>query len=265
MMDILRDHWAFRQQICKLAQTDLVKTYRGAALGWAWAVIKPAITIFVFWFAFTFGLRSGAPVHGYPYALWLIVGLVPWFYLGEMLSAGTDAIRSYPYLVNKMRFPVSTISTFVSLSKYYIHLLLLGLTVVIYFIAGGTLDVYFLQLPLYMALLFLFATVWSLFSAPLSAISKDFSSLVKSMVQPAFWLSGVIWDPDTVDVPALQVFLDINPITFLTRGYRAVFITKQWLWEDPLPLIAFAIVMVVLIAVAVRTHTRLRKEIPDVI
>ena len=113
--EIIKDHITYLQQIFKLAKADLVKTYRGAALGWSWAIIKPAVTIFVYWFAFSIGLRMGGDVDGYPYFLWLISGLLPWFYMSEMITSGTDTIRKYSYLVTKMKFPVSTIPTFVSI------------------------------------------------------------------------------------------------------------------------------------------------------
>ncbi|MFR2966285.1 MAG: hypothetical protein ACLTK0_07800 [Anaerovoracaceae bacterium] len=45
---IINEHLTYRKQIVKLAKSDLVKTYRGSALGWAWAFIKPVVTIFVF-------------------------------------------------------------------------------------------------------------------------------------------------------------------------------------------------------------------------
>ena len=51
-MEIIKDHLQYRHQIFKLAIADLKKTYRGAALGWMWAIIKPAVTIFVYWFTF---------------------------------------------------------------------------------------------------------------------------------------------------------------------------------------------------------------------
>lgn len=62
-MQIIKEHVAYIQQIFKLAKADLVKTYRGAALGWAWAIIKPAVTIFVYWFTFEIGLRAGKDVN----------------------------------------------------------------------------------------------------------------------------------------------------------------------------------------------------------
>ena len=63
LVEIIKDHKAYIQQIFKLAKADLVKTYRGAALGWAWAIIKPAVTIFVYWFTFEIGLRAGKDVN----------------------------------------------------------------------------------------------------------------------------------------------------------------------------------------------------------
>ena len=53
LTEIIKEHIAWRSQISKLAKADLMKTYNGAALGWAWAIIKPAVTIFVYWFAFS--------------------------------------------------------------------------------------------------------------------------------------------------------------------------------------------------------------------
>ena len=63
LIDIIKDHITYWQQILKLAKADLVKTYRGAALGWSWAIIKPAVTIFVYWFTFEIGLRAGKDVN----------------------------------------------------------------------------------------------------------------------------------------------------------------------------------------------------------
>ena len=118
LTQIIKEHISYKNQIFKLAKADLIKTYRGAALGWMWAIIKPAVTIFVYWFAFTIGLRAGTEVNGFPYFLWIIAGVTPWFYISEMITGGTECIRKYSYLVTKMKFPVATIPTFINISKY---------------------------------------------------------------------------------------------------------------------------------------------------
>lgn len=265
LIEILKDHIQYRQQIFKLAKADLVKTYRGAALGWAWAIIKPAVTIFVYWFAFAIGLKAGANVNGFPFFLWLITGVVPWFYMSDMMTSGIEAIRRYSYLVTKMKFPVSTIPTFVSISKFSINLILMIIVIAIFIIMGYMPQIYILQLPIYMILSFAFFTTFSLFASLLSSMSKDFANLVKALVTAIFWLSGIIFNINSIDIPWLKSLLMVNPITFLVEGYRNCFINQVWIWEQPKRLMYFLIILIVLILLAIWTYRRLRKEIPDVL
>ena len=261
--EILSEHYEYRVQIFQLAVGDIVKTYRGSALGWSWAVLKPAVTIFVFWFAFSVGLRASAPIEGYPFFLWLIAGIVPWFYINEMLVQGSKTVSKYNYLITKIKFPVSTIATFVSLSKLYVHLGLLTIVILIFAGFGYFPDIYFLQLPLYMGLMFVFFTAWSLFAAPLSAISKDFVNIVKSFVTAIFWMSGIMWDAHKVEIPWLRDVLLLNPVTYIANGYRNVFVYKRWFWQDEYATVAFACVLLGMVVLGVYTHHRLRHEIPD--
>lgn len=265
LIQIIKEHINYKSQIIKLAKADLTKTYRGAALGWAWALIKPTMTIFVYWFAFAVGLRMSKDVNGFPYFLWLIAGVVPWFYMSEMITGGTECIRKYSYLVTKMKFPVATIPTFVNISKFIIHLMLIGIVILIFILFGYFPDIYILQLPFYMLLMFLFFNVWGLFSAPLAAISKDYAHLVKSFITAIFWLSGIMWNPETVSGTAIKLFLKINPVTYLVNGFRNCFINKVWFWEQPDRLLYFVIILIVMLFLGVKLYKKVRKDIPDVL
>lgn len=265
LVDIIKEHLEYKQQIFKLAKADILKTYRGAALGWSWAIIKPAVTIFVYWFAFEIGMRSGKAVNGFPYFLWLIAGLIPWFYMGDMIAQGTDAIRKYSYLVTKMKFPVSTIPTFFSISKLIINLLLIVIMMLIFTFMGYPPDIYWLQLPIYIICMFAFFTVWCLFSSLLGAISKDFANLIKSFVTAVLWLSGILWNPETIKITWLKKLLMINPVTFLTNGFRNCFINKVWFFEQPKRLLYFVVILILLVLLALWAYRKLKKEIPDVL
>lgn len=262
---IIKEHIEYRKQILKLAKADLNKTYRGAALGWMWAIIKPTVSIFVYWFAFAIGLRVGNDVNGYPYFLWLIAGVTPWFYMSEMITSGTDCMRKYSYLITKMKFPVATIPTFVNISKFIIHIFLIYIVIVIFRIFGYSIDIYILQLPFYMLLSFVFFNFWGLLSGPLAVISKDYSNLVKSFISAIFWLSGIMWNPASVKNKLLRIILKINPITYLITGFRNSFVNKVWFWESPKELVCFLVVLLILGIIAIKTYKKLRKEIPDVI
>ena len=262
---IIKDHIKYRKQIFKLAKADLSKTYRGSALGWSWAVIKPVVTIFVYWFAFSIGLRANKPINGYDFFLWLIAGIVPWFYMGDMITTGTKCIRKYSYLVTKMKFPVSTIPTFVSLSNLIVNIILIIIVIAIFWLFGYPPDIYMLQIPFYILLSFIFFTLWSLFASFIGAISKDFVNLVKSFVTAIFWLSGILWNADSVSIPWLRQFLNLNPITFLVNGFRNCFINKVWFWEQPKRLIYFGIITIILFVAGIWSYRKLRKDIADVL
>ena len=265
LKEIIKNHIEYKKQIFKLAKSDLVKTYRGSALGWSWAIIKPVVTIFVYWFAFTVGLRAGNDVNGYPFFLWLIAGMIPWFYMGDMITGGTNCIRKYSYLVTKMKFPVSTIPTFFSISNMSVNIILLLIVVIIFCLFGYIPDIYILQIPFYILLSFIFFTLWALFASFIGAISKDFVNLVKSFITAIFWLSGILWNAETVTVPWLKKFLMLNPITYLVNGFRNCFINKIWFWEQPRRLIYFGIITVILLFAALWSYKKLRKDIADVL
>lgn len=262
---ILKEHIDWKGQILLLAKADIIKTYSGAALGWAWAIVKPVITVFVFWFAFTYGLRHGGGVNGYSFVLWMMPGFVAWFYMSDMLSQGTSCIRKYGYLVTKMKFPVSTIPTFVSLAKLAIHLGLLAFVAIIFILAGHFPDIYWLQVFVYMFFMFMFWVFWGLFASMLGAMSKDFVNFIKSITTAVFWCSGILWDVNTIDVPWLQKALYFNPVTYLATGYRNCFIYKVWFWEEPLQLSIFIGMAIVMLILAVWSYKKLIREIPDVL
>lgn len=262
---IINEHITNRHQIVQLAKSDLNKTYRGAALGWLWAVIKPMVTLFVFWFGFVVGLRNGKPINGYPYFLWLVGGFLPWFYMQEMIPVGANCIRQYKHLVTKMKFPISIIPTYVSLSHLMVNLVLTVIAIVIYAIFGFPPDRYYLQIPLYTLMMFVSFTVWGLLAGMLSAISKDFQNMVKACTSAIFWMSGIIYNVDNIHNPIVRTLLKFNPVTDVATGYRNSFIYKKWFWEDKRAMLCYMITLTVSILLALWVFKKLRKEIPDIL
>lgn len=262
----IREHKENMTQVLRLSVADLKKTYTGSALGWAWAVIKPVFTIFIYWFAVSIGLRSGNDIGEYPYILWLIAGIVPWFFMTECITGGTVCIRKYSYLVTKMKYPLTTIPTFTNLSSLYVHLVLVVISIIMFWVMGFAPTVYLVQLPIYTILMFLFFNAWSLFAGMVSAISKDFANLIKSVNIGIFWLSGVIWNIESVaDNKVLKVIMMLNPVTFICYGYRNCFVDHKWFFEEPVEIGIFIAWYVVLAVTSLWAYKKLRKEIPDVL
>lgn len=262
---IVHEHIDYAEQIFKMAKTDLVRTYRASALGWLWAIIKPVVTIFIYWFAMSIGLRSGRAHGDYPYFLWLVSGLVPWFYMSDMLNRGTECMRKYRYLITKIHYPVSTIPTFVSVSNMGVQMILLLVVYIIFCVMGFFPGLYTLQIFFYILMDFLFFTAWSLFSAPIAALSQDFLNLVKSFVFALLWVSGIFYDVDSLHNKWIVWILRANPITYIATGFRESFMRQDWFWEHPVRLAVFLAELILLMALACWSFKKLRKEMPDVL
>ena len=126
-------------------------------------------------------------------------------------------------------------------------------------------DIYLLQIPLYMFMMFAFFTVWSLLSGMLSAISKDFENLVKAFSSAIFWMSGIIYNVEDIEQTWIRVLLKFNPVTVISSGYRRAFVYKKWFWEDKVSLVCFSITFIIFFVLAIRTYKKIREDIPDVL
>lgn len=265
LRDILSENWQWRHQIASLAVFDIKKTCRGAVLGWAWLFVKPLTYIAVFWFALELGLKAGGSNTDYPYILWLSAGLIPWFFMQDMLNTGSNVYRRYPFLVNRIHFPLAAISTFYAVSLFIVYLALMGLLLVACLVKGVGLSVYTLQLIPVAVLMLLFFICFSIMTSPLSAISKDFSNLLKAFSTPLFWISGIIFDVSSLPFAWLHHVLSFNPITFFATATRASLCENYWLWEKPEMLAAFVVVFALTLFAAAAAYGKLRKDVADVL
>lgn len=268
----ITEHKLFYKQLLELAKADIIKTYRGASLGWLWALIKPSITIFVYFFAFSVGLRASKPVTNaegmtYDFFLWLLGGIIPWFYVSEMLTQGTGCIKKYSYLVTKMRFPVSTIPTFVSLSKMLVNIALTAVVMLIYCFYRHWPSVYYLQLIYYMLCQFLIFTPFTLFNATLSVISQDYGNLIKSLTTAVFWMSGIMYDATKIHNVWMRRLLKVNPVTYICSGYRDCYIYHEWFWSPTRykSTLCFFGVTLLVWAGSLYIYNKTRKDLPDVL
>ena len=263
-LQVMHDNWVWRKQAWELAKIDLVKTYRGAALGWVWLFVKPAVYISVYYFTFAIGMRSAKPINGMPFLLWMAAGVFPWFFMGDMIGMGGDVYRRYPFLVNRIRFPLAVISTFFTLSKMIVLMGTIAFTIVVCFILRIKLTVYLLQLPLIFLMMMYFWIMWSIWLSPLSAVSRDFSKLIATLTTPFFWLSGVLFNMDNMP-ENIKFVMYFNPVTWACSSIRKCFVDFQWIWESKKFMCGYLVVCLIVTILAMHSYSRLHKEVPDVL
>lgn len=269
MREILSENKGFIKQILKLSKSELIKTYKGAALGPAWAIIKPVFTIFVYWFGFAVGLRGNRPIEyngvSVDYFYFLMVGIIPWFFMSDCILGGAGCYRKNRQFITKMRFPVSTISTYTVLSYLYTHCILVVVMYAILLISGQGPSIYNLQFFIYMPLMFIFFWLLTYITAPLSVISTDFLNLLRAIMTGLLWFSGILYDPHGFDNTIIRRIINATPITFFANGYRNTFLFNKPFFETRYEIFCFFCWLVLVAVLGAHTYKKLRKTLPDVL
>lgn len=100
--------WEKRKLILDLAKADFKKRFVGSYLGIFWIFVQPVVTIIIYYYIFQLGFKSN-PQADVPYVVWLLPGIIPWFFFNEAVMNGTVSMLNYQHLVKKMVFPIKII------------------------------------------------------------------------------------------------------------------------------------------------------------
>jgi teichoic acid transport system permease protein len=143
-----------RKLVLSLAKNDFKTKYAGSYLGIVWAFIQPIVTILVYWFVFSVGLKAGT-VSDYPFVLYLVSGIVPWFFFQDALNGGTNALIEYNYLVKKVVFKISILPIVKIISALFVHVFFVVFALILCACYGYTPSLYTLQIIYYSICTFL--------------------------------------------------------------------------------------------------------------
>jgi len=223
--------WQSRELISKLALNDFRSKYSGNILGIFWAFVQPVITVLVYWFVFAV-MRGdwGHSDSGYPFVLWLIVGIVPWFFFSDAISQGTSALLSYEYLVKKVVFKISILPIIKIISAMFIHVFLVVVTLILLACYGYLPDLYSLQVVYFTLCMFLLTLGMSYVTCSVVVFFRDLGQVISIALQVGIWITPIMWNIEVLP-RYLQVIFKLNPVFYLVDGYRMALLDKMWFWE----------------------------------
>ncbi|MEQ8171616.1 MAG: ABC transporter permease, partial [Candidatus Eremiobacterota bacterium] len=67
---------------------------------------------------------------------------------------------------------------------------------------------------------------------------RDLSQVIGVILQFFFWLTPIFWSLKMVP-EKMHWFFKMNPVYYITEGYRETFIYKIWFWEHPCLMLYF--------------------------
>ena len=249
--------------IWSLVKNDFRERYLGNVLGVAWAFIQPATTIVILWFVFQVGFKS-MPVNDFPFILWLVAGMFPWFFIAESISSGANSILANTFLVKKIVFRVSLLPLISIITALLIHLFFIIVMMCMFVYYGFYPSVYWLQILYYLSAAYILMLGLSWLTSSIVLFFKDVGQLVSVVVQLGFWVTPIFWSINIVP-EKYHWLIQLNPLTYLIEGYRSSMIYHTWFWEDLSGTAYFWIVTIVLLVIGRATFNKLKPHFADVL
>ena len=212
------DLWSFRELFFILAWRDIAVMYKQTAIGVAWALVRPLITVAIF--SGIFGGLAQLPSEGSaPYPIMVMAGTLPWFLFSTIVGNGSNSLITNRNLISKIYFPrliVPVASSVVALVDFTItFVLLLCLMVFFSFVP----DWRILLLPAFIILAIISALGPALIMATLNVKYRDFRIIVPFIVQFGIYVSPVGFTSAAIP-EEWRLLYSLNPVVGVIDGFR---------------------------------------------
>lgn len=259
-LEIFRD----RSMFMTLVKNDFQARFAGSYLGLFWAYVQPVITICLYWFVFQYGLRSG-DVSNHPFILYLMAGLVPWFYFSESWNGASGVLVEYNYLVKKVVFNVGFLPALKVCSALFVHLFFVAIITVMSLIYGYGLHPYLLQMFYYIAGSALLVLGLSYITAAFTVFFRDMTQIVNILLTIGIWMTPIMWNAEASMSGMVLAIFKLNPVYYIVDGFRDSLLDKVWFWEKPVWSIYFWCVTIAVYLLGVKLFNRLKVHFSDVL
>jgi lipopolysaccharide transport system permease protein len=212
-----KDLWRYRELFYFLAWRDILVRYKQTAIGIAWALIRPFLTMVVF--TIVFGQLAKLPSEGAPYPILVFSAMLPWQFFANSLSECSNSLITNANLLSKVYFPrlvVPTSAVVVSFVDFMISgMILLALMIWYNFVPSWRI----LTLPLFIGIAFAASMGAGLWLASLNVQYRDFRYIVPFIVQFGLYVSPVGFSSSIVPEQWRFIY-SLNPMVGVIDGFR---------------------------------------------
>ena len=256
----LPELWHYRELLYFLAWRDVKVRYKQTAIGVAWVILQPVLTMLVF--SVIFGQLLGTPTGGIPYVVFAYTALLPWNFFSGALNRSGNSLIYDANLISKVYFPrlilpfAAVLSLLVDFAIAFIILIVL---MMFFGIAPGIRS---LTLPLFLLLAFMTALGIGLWLSALNVKYRDFMYVIPFLAQIWLFVTPVAYS-STIIPERWQLFYSLNPMVGVVEGFRWALLGQQNLsWSAMF--FSFMVVLVIFIS-GVFYFRRMEVEFADVV
>ncbi len=240
----LGDLWQYRDLLYFLAWRDVKVRYTQTALGVAWVLLQPLISMLIF--SVIFGMLAALPSDGIPYPVFTLAALLPWQLFSGALTRASISLVSDSRLLTKVYFPrliipVSSIGAV--LVDFVIALLVLFVLMGVYGI-GPTERIVWLPFLILFALAAAIAV--SLWLSALNVQYRDVQYVIPFLVQAWMYASPIAYSISLIPAGSARLLYGLNPMAGVIQGFRWALLGTTA--PDGMMAVSIAVVVVLLVS-----------------
>ena len=212
-----QDLWRFRELLYFLSWRDILVRYKQTAIGVAWSVIRPVLTMVVF--TVIFGKLAKFPSGNAPYAILVYAAMLPWQFFANALSESSNSLIANSNMISKIYFPrliVPFSAVVVAVVDFLISFVVLMVLMAWYrFVPSWQI----VTVPLFFLLALLASLGSSLWLSALNVKYRDFRYIVPFIVQFGLYVSPVGFASSVVP-EKWRLLYSLNPMVGVIDGFR---------------------------------------------
>jgi lipopolysaccharide transport system permease protein len=220
----LQELWVYRELVYFFIWRDIKVRYKQTAIGAAWAILQPLMTMVVF--TLLFKRIADMPSDGLPYPIFAYTALLPWNLFAGALNRSSLSVVGQSNVISKVYFPrliVPLSATASGIVDFGIAFVLLVGMMVWYGIVP-TFGVF--ALPLFLLLALAAALSIGLWLSALNVRYRDVGHTIPFLTQ--LWLFGSpVAYPASVVPEKWRLLYSLNPMAGVIEGFRWALLGKE--------------------------------------
>jgi lipopolysaccharide transport system permease protein len=213
----LREVWEFRELVFFMFWRDLKGRYRQMAFGPLWMIVSPIFNMVVY--TILFGTIAKLPADGVPYHLFNYAGLLPWTFFVSAFGVAQNSLLGYRDLISKVYFPrliIPLVGILSSLTDLFISfLILVGLCLH----AGYLPTIYYLFVPLFMAMASITGLAVGLWVASWIVHFRDIGVITSYVIRVWMYATPIVYSISLVPARWRTLYF-LNPMVGIVEGFR---------------------------------------------
>ncbi len=203
-----------------LLNREITTKFGNSYFGYAWIVVEPMLFIIMFYAMFTF---LGKTTGNMPILLFLLTGIVPFFFFRKSFQSASGAISTNQALLSYRQVKIiDTILARLILQAAVSTLSAFILTAVILYLNSGATIYHPIRIIYMLVLLFALTIGVSLILAVISYYYIDLPKFMEFINRILFFTSGVFFGLNDFP-PNISYYLSFNPILQVIEFIRSAF------------------------------------------